>query len=175
MHDQGIAAFSNPDEGEEYLLHFNPVLSGLRKKGAGLTDEESDALRNAMVDEAISPAFIRRSGGNMELNHSRRLLWFAMRRWNWLWNSSCAGTKGTFTASAIQASHWCRAGSKPGFVRRARGRSRGEDDTINPCMYRAGVRVGFWWAVIDPFDQLTGASDRRAGVLPSLQVVRVLD
>jgi hypothetical protein len=62
-HDQGIAAFSNPDEGEEYLLHFNPVLSGLRKKGAGLTDDESDALRNALVDEAISPAFIRRLAG----------------------------------------------------------------------------------------------------------------
>jgi hypothetical protein len=59
-HDQGIGAFFNPHEGQEYLLHFNQMLSGLRKKGAGLTDEEADALRHLMTDAAISPAFVRR-------------------------------------------------------------------------------------------------------------------
>jgi hypothetical protein len=59
-HDQGIGAFSNPDEGVEYSLRFNQVLSGLRKKGAGLTDEELDALRHLLTDAAISPAFVRR-------------------------------------------------------------------------------------------------------------------
>ncbi len=59
-HDQGIAAFSNPDEGQKYLPRFNQMLSGLRKKkGAGLTDEEMDALRHLMTDAAISPAFVR--------------------------------------------------------------------------------------------------------------------
>jgi hypothetical protein len=59
-HDQGLAAFSNPDEGVEYLLYFNPVLSGLRKKGVGLNDEELDNLRRSITGDAISPAFIRR-------------------------------------------------------------------------------------------------------------------
>ena len=55
-----IGAFSNPEEGVEYSLRFNQVLSGLRKKGAGLTDEEIDALQHLLTDAAISPAFVRR-------------------------------------------------------------------------------------------------------------------
>jgi hypothetical protein len=57
---RALARFSNPDEGVEDLLYFNQVVSGLRKQGVGLTDEEMDALRNAMTDAAISPAFVRR-------------------------------------------------------------------------------------------------------------------
>ena len=59
-HDQGIGAFSNPEEGVEYSLRFNQVLSGLRKKGAGLTDDEIDALQHLLTGAAISPAFVRR-------------------------------------------------------------------------------------------------------------------
>ncbi len=59
-HDQGIGAFSNQDEGVEYSLRFNQVLSGLRKKGVGLTDEEMDTLRCLVTAAAISPAFVRR-------------------------------------------------------------------------------------------------------------------
>jgi hypothetical protein len=59
-HDQGIAAFSNPDEGVEYSLRFNQALSGLRKQGVGLTDDEVDTLRHLVTDAAISPAFVRR-------------------------------------------------------------------------------------------------------------------
>jgi hypothetical protein len=59
-HDQGIGAFSNPDEGVEFSLRFNQVLSGLRKKGAGLTDDETDALQHLLTEAAISPAFVRR-------------------------------------------------------------------------------------------------------------------
>lgn len=62
-HGQGIGAFSNADEGLEFLLHFNQVVSGLRKKGAALTDEEADALRHLVTDAAISPAFVRRLVG----------------------------------------------------------------------------------------------------------------
>jgi hypothetical protein len=57
---QGIGAFSNPDEGVEFSLRFNQVLSGLRKKGAGLTDEEIDALQHLLTGAASSPAFVRR-------------------------------------------------------------------------------------------------------------------
>jgi len=59
-HDQGIGAFSNPEEGVEYSLRFNQMLSGLRKKGIGLTDDELDALQHLLTDAAISPAFVRR-------------------------------------------------------------------------------------------------------------------
>src|SRR5208283_5138532 len=59
-HDQGIGSFSNPDEGVEYSLRFNQMLSGLRKKGVALTDEEIDALQHLLTDAAISPAFVRR-------------------------------------------------------------------------------------------------------------------
>jgi hypothetical protein len=44
----------------EYSLRFNQVLSGLRKKGAGLTNEEMDALRHLLTDAAIRPVFVRR-------------------------------------------------------------------------------------------------------------------
>jgi hypothetical protein len=59
-HDQGIGVFSNPDEGQEIALRFNLVLSGLRKRGAGLTEDEMETLQRLVTDAAISPAFIRR-------------------------------------------------------------------------------------------------------------------
>ena len=59
-HDQGIGAFSNPDEGVEYVLRFNQVLSGLRKQGSGLSEEELDALQHLVTDAKTSPAFVRR-------------------------------------------------------------------------------------------------------------------
>jgi len=37
-HDQGVGAFYNPEEGEEFMLGFNHVLSGLRKQANGLSD-----------------------------------------------------------------------------------------------------------------------------------------
>ncbi len=59
-HDQGIGAFYNPDEGQEFMLGFNHVLSGLRKQGDGLSDLERDALRHFVSDRCASPAFVRR-------------------------------------------------------------------------------------------------------------------
>ena len=60
QHEEGIGAFTNPTEGVEYLLRFHHVLGGLRKKGAGLTEDESDALRHTVTDPAVSPAFVQR-------------------------------------------------------------------------------------------------------------------
>lgn len=59
-HDQGIGAFYNPDEGQEIMLKFNHLLSGLRKQGTGLSDVEQSALEHFVTDAAISPAFVRR-------------------------------------------------------------------------------------------------------------------
>jgi hypothetical protein len=59
-HDQGIGAFFNPEEGVEYLLKFNHVVSALGKRGVELSEEELEALRGCMTSSAISPAFVRR-------------------------------------------------------------------------------------------------------------------
>jgi hypothetical protein len=59
-HDQGIGAFYNPEEGQEFMLGFNHVLSGLHKQGDGLSDPERNALRHFVTDRCISPAFVHR-------------------------------------------------------------------------------------------------------------------
>ena len=59
-HEKGIAAFSLPDEGVEYLLRFDHVVSGLQKNGAGLTEDEMAALWHTITSAIISPAFVRR-------------------------------------------------------------------------------------------------------------------
>ena len=73
-HEQGIAAFSNPEEGVEFLLRFNQMLSGLRKKGVGLTDYEMAALRHLLTDGSRSARLLS-SGwrANTGPNHWRRL------------------------------------------------------------------------------------------------------
>jgi len=59
-HRNGIAAFFNADEGEEYLLDFNHVLSAFRKQGTALNDDEASAIRGMVESQSISPAFVRR-------------------------------------------------------------------------------------------------------------------
>jgi hypothetical protein len=59
-HRNGIAAFFNADEGEEYLLDFNHVLSAFRKQGTALNDDEAGAIRGMVESQSISPAFVRR-------------------------------------------------------------------------------------------------------------------
>ena len=59
-HDRGIGAFSNPEEGVEFMLEFERVLAGLRKKGNGLTEDELSAVRGFMTSAVVSPAFVRR-------------------------------------------------------------------------------------------------------------------
>ena len=60
QHSDGIGAFFNPDEGEEYMLRFNQVCSAFRKRDASLTDDEAESVRALIENEAISPAFVRR-------------------------------------------------------------------------------------------------------------------
>ena len=59
-HRDGVGAFFNSDEGEEYMLDFNHVLSAFRKQGAALTDDEAAAIRGLIESESISPAFVQR-------------------------------------------------------------------------------------------------------------------
>jgi hypothetical protein len=57
---QGIGAFFNPAEGEEFMREFNAVLAGFKKRGVGLTENELEGIRDFMESEAISPAFVLR-------------------------------------------------------------------------------------------------------------------
>ncbi len=59
-HNQGVAAFFNPEQGVEYLLDYNHVRSGLGKKGVGLSEAELEALRDLIFNETVSVAFVRR-------------------------------------------------------------------------------------------------------------------
>ncbi|HYV29390.1 MAG TPA: hypothetical protein VFA77_17790, partial [Candidatus Eisenbacteria bacterium] len=58
--EQGIGAFSNPDEGVEFVLGFSHIVSGFRKKGVGLTEEELHSIRSFLISAVASPAFVRR-------------------------------------------------------------------------------------------------------------------
>ena len=59
-HEEGIGAFFNRREGQEYMLGFNHVLAGFRKRGVGLIDDERQAIQHFMEDGAISMAFVLR-------------------------------------------------------------------------------------------------------------------
>jgi hypothetical protein len=56
----GVAVFFNPEEGHEIMVEFNDVVSGLKKRGRDLTEDEEWALRGIVESPAISPAFIQR-------------------------------------------------------------------------------------------------------------------
>ena len=56
----GIGVYFNPDEGMEIMPDFNDVLSGLKKKGRGLTEGEEVAIRGWVTSQSLSPGFVRR-------------------------------------------------------------------------------------------------------------------
>ncbi len=56
----GIGVYYNPDEGMEILPDFNDILSGLKKKGRGLTAAEEVAIWGWMKSPFLSPGFVRR-------------------------------------------------------------------------------------------------------------------
>jgi hypothetical protein len=52
--------FFNPAEGVEYMLGFRHVLSAFEKRGAALTEDEAEAIRELIASNSISPAFVER-------------------------------------------------------------------------------------------------------------------
>jgi len=58
--NNGVGVYFNPNEGMEIMPEFNDVLSGLKKKGSGLTAAEEMAIRGWVRGPALSPAFVRR-------------------------------------------------------------------------------------------------------------------
>ncbi|MBI2957680.1 MAG: DUF3843 family protein [Chloroflexi bacterium] len=56
----GVGVYCNTDEGDEVMTGFNDIISGLKKRGAGLTRDEQEAIREFVGSDSISPAFVRR-------------------------------------------------------------------------------------------------------------------
>lgn len=56
----GIGAFSHPVEGHEYHTGFDGLVSGMKKRGQGLTEDESFALLEFIKSPSSSPDFVQR-------------------------------------------------------------------------------------------------------------------
>jgi hypothetical protein len=56
----GLGVFLNPDSGKEIMEEFDYIVSGFRRKGVGLTEDEEHAIRAFVRSDAISPRFVRR-------------------------------------------------------------------------------------------------------------------
>jgi len=56
----GLGVFLNPDCGKEIMEGFDHVVSGFRRKGVGLTEDEEHALRAFVCSDSISPRFVVR-------------------------------------------------------------------------------------------------------------------
>ena len=58
--NDGIGVYFNPQEGQEIMQRFNEIVSGFKKKGIDLTDDEEYAIRSFIESHAISPNFVNR-------------------------------------------------------------------------------------------------------------------
>jgi len=56
----GLGVFLNPEEGKEIMTHFTSLITGLKKKGNGLTKDEEDVIRGFFKADSVSPRFVRR-------------------------------------------------------------------------------------------------------------------
>ena len=56
----GIGVYFNPDEGQEMMMGFDDVLSGFQKQGRNLNADESEAVRQFLYSDAISPQFVKK-------------------------------------------------------------------------------------------------------------------
>lgn len=58
--NNGIGVYFNESEGQEIMAGFNDVVSGFRKKGIDLTEDEKDAIRDFVYSDSISPQFVKK-------------------------------------------------------------------------------------------------------------------
>ena len=58
--ENGVAVFLNPEEGQEMMREFDPLVSGLKRNPDNLAQEERDAIIGFIRSDAISPRFVRR-------------------------------------------------------------------------------------------------------------------
>ena len=58
--NSGVCIYFNPDEGQEIIQDFFDIVSGFKKKGINLNDDEHDAIRGFFESDAISPRFVNK-------------------------------------------------------------------------------------------------------------------
>jgi len=58
--DSGVCVYFNPDEGQEIVRDFHAIVSGFKKKGIQLNDDELNAIRSFLESDAISPRFVNK-------------------------------------------------------------------------------------------------------------------
>lgn len=58
--ENGIGLFFNQVEGQEITLEFNSILSGIKKNGIKLTDEEKECIRGFIQSQSISHQFVEK-------------------------------------------------------------------------------------------------------------------
>ncbi len=58
--ESGVGVYYNPDEGTEIMTGFNNIISGLKKKGANLNEDDEKGIRSFIWSDSISPKFVRR-------------------------------------------------------------------------------------------------------------------
>jgi hypothetical protein len=56
----GIGVYFNPEEGQEIVIAFNDLVSGLGRRGTDLRPDEVDAIVGWIQSREISPGFVRR-------------------------------------------------------------------------------------------------------------------
>ncbi len=59
-HEHGVGVYSTPHEGVEYVLWMHDFISGLKKNGNALTDDEAFSIRGIMESDMVTAAFVRR-------------------------------------------------------------------------------------------------------------------
>jgi len=59
-HTDGLGVFLNPDEGKEIMTHFASLVTGLKRKGKTLTDDQERTIRGFFEADAVSPRFVKR-------------------------------------------------------------------------------------------------------------------
>ena len=58
--EDGIGVYFNPEEGQEMMTSFDDVLHGFQKHGRGLSEDESEMIRQLLYSDAISPQFVHK-------------------------------------------------------------------------------------------------------------------
>jgi len=58
--ESGVGVYYNQDEGQEMMTGFNDIVSGLKKKGINLTEDEEKGIRSFIWSDSISPKFVKR-------------------------------------------------------------------------------------------------------------------
>ncbi len=58
--ENGVGIYYNPDEGTEIMTGFNNIVSGFKKRGKDLNDEEERGIRSFIWSDSVSPKFVRR-------------------------------------------------------------------------------------------------------------------